>query len=362
MPIGELFFMKKLSTVKLNFVMVLFAAAAVFTLQSCGENSKESEAADKTNYVDTVSVEAQLVEVKELSLTKTFSGTLEGEEQANIFAKIPERIMNIKVKVGNYVNAGTVLFELDKGGASSQFYQAQAAFLNAQKNYERMKNLLAEGAISQQAFDQVETGFEVAKANFDAARSTVEITSPISGIVTAINVSIGDLANPQMPMATIANIGRMKAKFNVGEIDVPSFFVGQAVQVYSEMNPDVIQTGKIFQLSNSANVQSRTFEMQAMFNNTKDRWFKPGMFCRVNVNMQTKKGALVIPFAAIVKNNSGDGVYLINEDKAYLKPIKTGITDGKTVEVVSGLKADDKIVTLGMNNLKDGTVVVISNK
>lgn len=353
--------MKKLSAVILNFVLMILAVALTLVLQSCGEKSENIKTTDKTIYVDTISVEAQSVELKKLTLTKTFSGTLEGEEQANIYAKIPERLMNVKVRVGDYVKSGSVLFELDKGGASSQFYQAQAAFLNAQKNFERMKNLLAEGAISQQAFDQVETGFEVAKANFDAARSTVEITSPISGVVTAINVNIGDLANPQMPLATVANIGRMKAKFNVGESDVPSFFVGQSVQVFSEMNPEVIQTGKINQLSSSANIQSRTFEMQAIFTNTKDRWFKPGMFCRVNVNMQTKKDALVIPFASIVKSSSGDGVYLINEDKAYLKPIKTGITDGKAIEVVSGLKAGDKIVTLGMNNLKDGTIVVISN-
>ncbi len=109
-----------------------------------------------------------------------------------------------------------------------------------------MKILLKEGAVSQQAFDGAQTQYEVAKANFDAARSTVEITSPLSGVVTAINVNIGDLANPQMPMATIANIGRMKAKFNVGESDVPSFYVGQSAQIYSEMNPDVIQTRKNF--------------------------------------------------------------------------------------------------------------------
>ncbi|HEX9253620.1 MAG TPA: efflux RND transporter periplasmic adaptor subunit [Ignavibacteriaceae bacterium] len=354
--------MKKLSTVKLDFIMVLLAAVSVFTLQSCWDKPKESEAADKTDYVDTVSVEVQLVALKELSLTKTFSGTLEGEEQANIYAKIPERIMNIKVKVGDYVKAGNVLFELDKGGASSQFYQAQAAFLNAQKNYERMKNLLAEGAISQQAFDQVETGYEVAKANFDAARSTVEITSAIAGVVTAINVNVGDLANPQMPLATIANIGRMKAKFNVGENDVPNIYVGQAAQIFSEMNPDVVQSGKIIQISNSANVQSRTFEMQAIFPNTKDRWFKPGMFCRVNVNMKTKKDALVIPLTAIIKQNNDQGVFVINEGKALYKSIKTSITDGNLIEVTSGLKAGEKIVTLGMNNLKDGTIVFISNK
>ena len=354
--------MKQKLEYRIKKVLSLSIVISLFVLQSCGENKEETKTIDKTNYTDTVSVEAQTVEVKELALSKTFSGSVEGEEQANIIAKIPERIMKLNVRVGEYVKAGSVLFELDKGGASSQFYQAQAAYLNAEKNFQRMQNLLKEGAVSQQAFDGVQTQYAVAKANFDAARSTVEITSPISGVVTAINVSIGDLANPQMPMATIANIGRMKAKFNVGESDVPSFFVGQSVQIYSEMNPEVIQAGKINQLSSSANIQSRTFEMQAIFTNTKDRWFKPGMFCRVNVNMQTKKDALVIPLAAVVKSSKGDGIYLINEDKSYYKTITTGITDGKLIEVTSGLKAGDKIVTLGMNNLKDGTVVIVSNK
>lgn len=354
--------MRKLSAIKLNIMIMLLAAASLVILQSCGEKPKEISAVDKTTYVDTISIQAQVVETRELALTKTFSGSLEGEEQANIIAKIPERIMMIKAKVGDYVKAGSVLFELDKGGASSQFYQAQAAYLNAQKNFERMQNLLKEGAISQQAFDQVETGYEVARANFDAARSTVEITSPISGSVTAINVNIGDLANPQMPLATVANIGRMKAKFNVGEIDLPSFYVGQSAQIYSELNPELVQTGKIFQLSKSANIQSRTFEMQAMFTNTKDKWFKPGMFCRVKVNMKTNKDALVIPFSSIIQINNTDGVYLIVDGKAMFTPVTSGINDGKFVSITSGLKAGDQIATLGMNRLKNGTVVVITNK
>lgn len=334
---------------------------SAFVLNACGEKAPENEQ-PKTEYTDTISVEAENVQLRELNLTKTFSGTLEGEEQANIVSKIPERIVGIKVRVDQYVQAGTVLFELDKGGASSQFYQSQAVFLNAQKDFERMKNLFNEGAVSRQALDQAQTGYDVAKANFEAAKSTVEITSPLSGVVTAINVNIGDIANPAIVMATVANIGRMKAKFNVGESDVPSFYVGQSARIFSEMKPDVIQEGKIFQLSKSANIESRTFEIQAIFSNTKDRWFKPGMFCRVNVNMKTKKDALVIPLAAVVKANNSDGVYLISNDKSYYKSITTGITDGSSIEVISGLKAGDKIVTLGMNNLKEGTVVVISNK
>lgn len=354
--------MKQLTKNNFKLLPITIFVLSLIVIQACGKKTEETKTVDKTNYVDTISIDAQLVEIRELALSKTFSGTLEGEEQANIIAKIPERIMKIKVKVGDFVKAGSVLFELDKGGASSQFYQAQAAYLNAQKNFERMQNLLKEGAVSQQAFDGTQTQYEVAKANFDAARSTVEITSPISGSITAINVNIGDLANPQMPLATVANIGRMKAKFNVGESDVPSFYVGQSAEIYSELNPDVVQTGKIIQLSKSANIQSRTFEMQAVFANTKDNWFKPGMFCRVKVNMKSNKDALVIPFASIIQINNTDGVYLIVDGKAKFTPVTSGMNDGKYVEIISGLKAGDQIATLGMNRLKNGTVVVIANK
>ena len=86
------------------------------------------------------------------------------------------------------------------------------------------------------------------------------------------------------------------------------------------------------------------------------------MFCRVTVNMKSKKDALVIPILAVVKNGDAEGVYILVDGKSYFKNIITGLTDGKNVEVKSGLKAGDNIVTLGMNNLKDGTVVVVSNK
>ena len=354
--------MKQIFDNRIKQILGLMLLVTVFIIQACGEKPQETSAKDKTVYTDTISVEAITIQPNELAISKTFSGSLEGEEQANIIAKIPETIVKIRVKVGDFVRAGSVLFELDKGGASSQFYQAQAAFLNAQKNFERMQNLLKEGAVSQQAFDGVQTLYEVSKANFDAARSTVEITSPISGVVTAINVNLGDIASPQLPMATVANINRMKAVFNVGEGDVPSFFVGQNVSIYSEMNPDLIQSGKINQLSKSANIQSRTFEMQALFSNTNDRWFKPGMFCRVAVNLKSKIDAFTIPLSAVVKSGSDDAVYIINDGKSYLKKITIGLSDGKNAEVTSGLKSGDKVVTLGMNNLKDGTIAVVTNK
>lgn len=345
-----------------NRLLILTGLVCSFLILTSCNKTEETNSQLNTDYTDTVSVEAEKVQQRELIFKKTFSATLEGEEQANIVSKIPERIMEIKVKVDEYVEAGTVLFVLDKGGASSQFYQTQAVFLNAQKDLERMKNLFKEGAVSKQALDQIQTAYEVAKANFEAAKSTVEITSPLSGIVTAINVNIGDIANPAVVMATVANIYRMKAKFNVGESDIPSFYMNQPVEIFSELNPELIMQGRVIQISKSADVQSRTFEVRTIFTNTKDRWFKPGMFCRVSVNLKTKKGALTIPLASLIKNNNSTGVFVVNNNKAEFKVIKEGMNDGKYAEIISGLNADDVVVTLGMNKLKDGTVVIITNK
>lgn len=340
----------------------LFALLILFIIAGCGKKEKLVSIDQKKNYIDTVAVNTALVGKQDIVLVKTYSATLEGEEQANIYSKIPERIVKINAKVGDFVNRGSVIIEIDKAGASSQYYQAQAGYLNSQKDFERMKALYTAGAVSQQLLDGTRTQYEVNKANFEAAKSTVELTSPVSGIVTAINVNPGELANPGMILVAVANIGNMRALFNVGENDLPGFYVGQSALVYSELKPDLIQKGKIVQISKSANVQSRTFDMKAQFNNTSDKWFKPGMFCRVNVELKNQKDALAVPYSSVISDNNSSGVYVINDGKAYYKNIKTGITDGKLIEVLSGLKNGDVIVTLGMNQLKEGTIVRVSNK
>ena len=225
-----------------------------------------------------------------------------------------------------------------------------------------MKALIKEGAVSQQMVDGARTQFEVNKANFDAAKSTVELASPLSGVVTAVNLNVGDIANPGVVLAVIANIGNMKALFNVGENDLPGFFMGQSALVYSELKPDVIQKGKIVQISKSANIQSRTFDVKAQFNNTSNKWFKPGMFCRVNVELKNQQEALAVPYSSVITDNNSTGVFVVNDGKVAFKNITTGITDGKFIEVLSGLKNGDFIVTLGMNKLKNGTIVRVSNK
>lgn len=306
-----------------------------------------------------VPVEVAVTERKNMSVAKTYSGTLEGEEQANIVAKISERVTRINARVGQGVPSGQVMISLDKSGASSQYYQAEANFKNAEKTLDRMKSLYGEGAISLQSLDAVQTAFDVSRANFEAARNTVELTTPIPGVVTAVNVNNGDLAVPGSVLATVAKISRMKVIFNVSENDVPNLALGQKVQVYSETKPDAIVNGQIAQLSKSADVRSRSFEVKAMFSNTSDRWFKPGMYCRVTVQLAPRPGALVIPNAAIQSDGVTNNVFIVHDGRAFKRVVQLGVTNGKDSEILQGLSELDTVATVGVTTVKDSGFVSV---
>ncbi len=355
--------LRRLNLTRIIYSMKIFlvTSLAALLLGGCAKSPNAEKHEGQLSYT-AIPVEIAVVHRQTLSVTKQYSGTLEGEEQANIVAKISERITAVNVHVGESVNAGQVLVELDKSGASSQFYQAQAGFTNAEKTYERMKALYQEGAISQQSLDGAQTAHEVAKANFDAAKSAVELTTPIPGVVTAINVSVGDLTTPGGVLITVAKIGRMKVDFDVSETDLGGLSVGQSVQVYSEARPDVKITGKIVQLSKSADVRSRTFQIKALFNNTPDNWFRPGMFCRVNVPISSHDKPLVVPAAAIQSDGITNQVFIVRDGRSFQRIVQTGLTDGKMSEVLAGLEDSDTVITTGATSARDSGYVSTANK
>ena len=345
---------------KLLYV-ILLASVSVIPFINCGNKSNVEAKNPEKNVADTVAVKAILIKPGEIKLAKTYTGNLEGENQANVVSKISERITGIKVNVGDTVRSGDVIITLDKSGVTSQYYQARAGFLNAEKDFKRMKTLFEAGAVSQQMLDGVNTSYDIAKANFEAAQAAVELTAPIDGIVTAVNSNIGDLSVPGVPLISIASIKKMKVLFSVGEEDITNFAVGQKAEIYSELKPDMMRTGIIIQISKSADMQSRSFDIKVLFPNTSDLWFKPGMFCRVNVELQKHSNVLIVPNMALINSQNSTVLYVVENGKASMRNVKTGITDGRSTEILEGIKEGETVVTLGINNLKNGSIVHITD-
>lgn len=328
-----------------SFMLILFS-------QGCKKQNQDTVV--KPEPVQVIKVERKTITEK-----KTYSGTLEGVEQASIVSRIAERIIDIKVHVNSSVKKGEVLIKLDRSGATSNYLQAEANFENTMKNYERMKALFNDGAISQQQLDQSQTAYDVAKANYEAAKSTVDLEAPINGVVTDLNINIGDWVTPGMQLATIANIHQMIIKFYVTEAEVANIDLNETVSVYSEFNKEKNVTGRITEISRSASTDARSFQVKAKFDNTINNWYKPGMFVNVDVTLASKKDVIVVPTEAVVYTNENNVVFKIVNRKAIPVNVKVGLNNENVIEIIQGLKEGDTIVTEGMNNLSDSTEVSI---
>jgi RND family efflux transporter MFP subunit len=352
---------KSLINRKLIMPGVIFYFGLLILTNGCGFSGNGAEEPVSSAARDTVAVQAVPVELRDIKIVKTYSGSLEGESQANIVAKISERIIEIHAEVGLMVEEGQTLIALDKSGASSQYYQAEASYENAKKNLARMKSLYQQGAISQQSLDGYQTSYDVAKANFEAAKSAVELTAPISGVITAVNVSMGDLTVPGAALITIAKINHMKIIFDVSEFEIQNLVPGQRVQIYSQFKPDLVIPGQIVQLAKSADVYTRSFEVKATFPNTRDFWFKPGMFCKVRIDLASARNVPAVPNSSIIVMSDTSRVFIIHHHRAFSRPVHTGLSNDSYTEILKGVRAGDTLVTQGMNNLQDSTFVVIVN-
>ena len=207
--------------------LVILTLAGLFL--SCGGNDETQQGPQE----QVLAVKAMLIQKTSQDVMKTFTGSLEGEKQADIYAKLAESIEKIHVKENQKVSANQVLMSLDRFGPSTRYNETNSLFLNSEKNFNKMEYLYKEGAISESQYDAARTEYEVNKANFEAVSKLVDIQTPIAGVVTAIDVSEGDFVNIGRKLATVATTGRLRGKLGVNSDEVKDFEKGMEVTVTS---------------------------------------------------------------------------------------------------------------------------------
>lgn len=332
---------------------ILISGLGLFLIAGCGSTEKQTIAIQK------VAVEVEPVQKGNITIMKTFTGTLAGAKQSKIYAVIPERVIGLPVSEGNYVESGKPIIILDKGGSASRYNQAQAVFFNARDNYEKMQNLYDQKAISEMAFKNAKTAYEVAEADFNAAKASVELSVTISGIVTDISVNIGDQAPLGIPIATVANIEKMRLTVFIGNSEVVKLKIGRKARVYLDSQNPI--DAKIIEISSSADPDTRLFRVELEMDNPDGR-LKPGMFAKAEILVEDLTDVLYINNSSIFTEDGIPKAYFIQNDTAYVKSIEIGATDGNNTEVISGLQLGQPVVTVGKSNLRDGVPVILANE
>lgn len=332
-------------------------------------------------------VTTQTVVPKDIPVVLTLNGSVTALKTVDVRAQITNTIKEVKVREGQFVNQGDVLFVLDtrtdKANVeklTAQLLRDKALAQDQERQYARAQELKLKNFVSQGSVDtnMSQRDAQVAlvasdEAALEAAKVALDfntIRAPISGRTGVINVFPGTLVLPQtVSLLTITQIDPISVQFTVPESQLGKLQLALKASMSSEHSSNVqVQVpntnktlnGHLYFVDNLVDPTSGTIKAKAMFDNpNNDLW--PGQFVQTKVNLGTLKDALSIPSKAIVNSPNGKFVYVVTEDRvAKQKPIKELYVSGESM-AVEGLSPNDAVVVEGKQNVRpDAKVRVIT--
>lgn len=323
----------------------------IATLSSC---SSINEAKKIEIMAPTVKVE--LTKQQSIAQTEDFTGSILPYSVNKIGSAMSVRINKLHVDIGDRVEKGQILVEMDK----KQLLQSITQFGNLEVDYLRTKKLFEEGGAAKQQLDQLETQFEMARYALEDLKENINLTSPISGVVTERLFDVGDLYSPSVGrILTVMEIGRVKVQVNVSEEYFPQINVGMPVNIYSEVYPNEVFSGTVSLRSPALDSETRSFMVEITIPNDK-LLLRPGMYSRVEINFGSKDRILVSDMAVRKQMGTNERFgFVIKDGKAERRFFEIGRVVGKNIEIISGLELGETVVIAGGQKLIDGSDVKI---
>ena len=203
-----------------------------------------------------------------------------------------------------------------------------------------------------------------AKAALDMAKyqlSNAKIIAPISGRVTSIAVSSGEMIAPSLPLLSIIDISRIFVKVGISEKDISIIKEGQKINLEIDAFPERKFQGEIVSKGVAVDQISKTLEVKIEILQPEVD-IPVGVFARGDILVKTNQDALIIPSSALTRKMEGIYVYVVEEGIARQKEVVLGIIQGDRIEVLDGLSEGEEIVVLGNQELQDGLKVDVQSK
>ena len=224
------------------------------------------------------------------------------------------------------------------------------------KDLERFENLYKGGSATEQQLDDARNASENAKLQLEQAKKQLAdatIIAPFSGVVTQKLVENGAYINIGNPIASIVDVSKLKIKLNVSESNVYQLKKGDLAIITSDIYPNQSFNGRISFISEKGD-DTHNYPVEIEIPNSSSHPLKAGTFVNASVTIPGKAMALFIPREALQGSSQDASVFLAQNGKAVLKKITVGAGTDLNLEVISGLKKGDKVVTTGQINLEDG--------
>lgn len=333
---------------------------------------------------------ASLLTGSDASAALVATGYVVAQRKAEVASKGTGRLEYLGFEEGDQVKKGEVIASLDNADIKAQLEQtkanlqvASADSLQAMRNYERAKGLIASGSITQATLEDAETAFKAATAGVAAARAAVRnaevnlentyIRAPFDGTVLTKNADVGEIVAPFASSAsskgsvvTLADMQSLEVEADVSESNINKVQVGQQCEIILDAYPTVRYEGSVKKIVPTADRSRATVLTKVAFKQTDSRVL-PEMSARVNFFVDSSSAmqfgeapVIVVPKEAITSRNDQRIVFRIDQDRVTAVPVQIGRELGSSTEILSGVAQGDQVVLSPPGKMQSGQKVEIS--
>ncbi|WP_022940919.1 efflux RND transporter periplasmic adaptor subunit [Psychromonas hadalis] len=298
-------------------------------------------------------------------------GFIEPIQGVTVANEVPGKIVKINFESGQKLKVGDALVYLDSEVEKANLKASKGRLPAVERQYKRMLSLFKKGSVSQGKVDEAEADLLTLQGQIEGYQATISrriIRAPFDGIAGLRNVFMGQYLKDGTDIVRLEDISRMQLRFTIPQNDLNKIHIGQAMDIFVDAQAGKTFKGTISAIEPAVNYQSGVIQVQADIPN-KDRKLRSGMFAKANIILPTLNEQIAIPETAINYTLYGETVYLISEQKTEAgkafkqvdqKIVKLGKSKDGDIHVLSGLKADDIIVTSGQVRLSNGSHITIT--
>jgi len=300
-------------------------------------------------------------------------GTVAAVQGVTVSADLPGLVDRIAFESGRTVQQGDVLVQLDTRQEQAQLAAAEAQLELARLNFERMRGLVEQDAVSRAEYDSAAAGHKQAEARVREIRATIErktIRAPFTGMLGIRQVNLGQYLTAGEAVVPLQSLNPIYVNFGIPQQQAGDVRRGAVVRITAGDLEGREFTGHVSAVNSIVDETTRNVQVQATLANT-GGVLRPGMFVQAQLAQGASQPVVALPASAINYAPYGDSVFVVTDLKdasgrtyrgVRQQVVKLGAARGDQIAVVSGINPGEEIVTSGVFKLRNGAAVRVNNK
>lgn len=348
----------KIKNIIITLVILAIAILIFYRIRSNSGDAKMMNAMPK---MQPSPVNGYVIQAQKFSNQLAVSGSIEANEQVEIRSEVSGIVQGIYFNEGSFVNKGQVLVKINDMELKAQLSQAQTRQALAAENERRAQLLLEKEAVSQEEYDVANSEFKSTQAQTELVQAQLAKTSivaPFSGKIGLRSISPGSYVTPTSLIANLVNLNQVKITFSIPEKYAAVVKANTVINFKVAGYQDTF-SAKIYAIEPSITTATRTQQIRALADN-KEGKLLPGTFASISLPLENEENAILIPSESVIPIQNGKKVFISENGLAKEVEIETATRTDKDIQVISGLKVGDTVLTTGIMSLRNGTPLNIS--